>query len=118
MSDSPRRGSPLNSGRSWSVTSPDGKLSFTHPASWRVVPGERGPGVSGGLILAIEDEGKKIVARLACGTVQTQGRPGPGGSGPGLAYTVLDYVEVPLPYQPFDANSWNVVSAPFCLPCT
>ncbi|MCX6500429.1 MAG: hypothetical protein NTU93_16790 [Arthrobacter sp.] len=80
---------------SWQTfTSPDGKVSFEHPAAWKVVPPE-GAG-SDAVDVDVSDEAGMVVASLHAGP---SGGIGGACQGP-VPYTVLDSVEVDIPYQP------------------
>lgn len=73
-------------------TSPDPKISFDYPATWRVVDA----GGAGGLHVDVANEAAVVVASLFFGP---SGGIGGACQGP-VPYTVLDVVEVNLPYQP------------------
>ena len=76
-------------------TSADGKVSFEHPATWTVVTpaGAFGPGA---VDVDVANEAGVVVASLHLGPYG-----GLGGACQGaVPYTVLDVVEVDLPYQP------------------
>lgn len=76
-------------------TSADGKVSFEHPATWTVgtPAGAFGPGA---VDVDVANEAGVVVASLHLGPYG-----GLGGACQGaVPYTVLDVVEVDLPYQP------------------
>jgi hypothetical protein len=80
---------------SWQTfTSPDGKVSFEYPAAWRVAPpAGAGPDV---VDVDVSDEAGMVVASLHAGP-----SGGIGGACQGaVPYTVLDSVDVDIPYQP------------------
>jgi len=81
---------------SWATyTSPDGQVSFEHPATWPVSspPGAAG---SGTVDVDVSDETGMVVASLHAGP-----SGGIGGACQGaVPYAVLDSVEVDVPYQP------------------
>jgi len=84
-------GAPQSLGTS---TSPDGRVSFNYPAQWTVQSKESS--TPGAVNLAVNDAAGKKVAELVFGT---QGGGLGGGCATPVPYTVLDYVEVPLPYN-------------------
>uniref|UniRef100_UPI00046260C6 hypothetical protein n=1 Tax=Arthrobacter sp. TB 26 TaxID=494420 RepID=UPI00046260C6 len=76
-------------------TSPDGKVSFDYPGSWSV-SAPAGAAGSGDVDVDVADESAVVVASLHLGPYG-----GLGGACQGaVPYTVLDVVEVALPYQP------------------
>ncbi|MET3811160.1 hypothetical protein [Arthrobacter sp. UYEF3] len=86
---------PAPPAASWQTfTSPGGKISFEHPAAWRVAP-PAGAG-SGAVDVDVSDEAGMVVASLHAGPT---GGIGGACQGP-VPYTVLDSVEVDIPYQP------------------
>lgn len=74
-------------------TSSNGKVSFEHPAAWSVATP---PGAFGDVDVDVSDEAGMVVASLHLGPA---GGFGGACQGP-VPYTVLDTVEVDLPYQP------------------
>jgi|GEM_PF-2235803 len=84
-------GSPQSLG---AYTSPDGRVSFNYPAAWTVQTKESS--TPGAVNLAVKDASGKKLAELAFGT---QGGGLGGSCGQYVPYTVLDYAEVPLPYN-------------------
>ncbi|WP_115787333.1 hypothetical protein [Arthrobacter silvisoli] len=80
--------------------SPDGRVSFSYPAHWTVQPKESS--TPGAVNLAVHDSSGKKVAELAYGNKDSS----LGGScTPAVPYIVLDYAEVPLPYNKEFPNS-------------
>jgi len=76
-------------------TSADGKVSFDYPGSWSVST-PAGAAGSGDVDVDVADEAAMVVASLHLGPAG-----GLGGACQGaVPYTVLDSVEVDLPYQP------------------
>lgn len=76
-------------------TSADGKVSFDYPASWSVST-PAGAAGSGEVDVDVADEAGVVVASLHLGPAG-----GLGGACQGaVPYTVLDWAEVNLPYQP------------------
>lgn len=76
-------------------TSSNGKVSFEHPGSWSVAAPQGASG-SGDVDVDVADEAGMVVASLHLGPAG-----GLGGACQGeVPYSVLDSVEVDLPYQP------------------
>ena len=76
--------------------SANGKVAFDHPAGWNVVP-LSGDGVGNVVKLQVTDSAGKPVADLVYG--DTGGALGGACSSEPRAYTVLDTVEMQLPYN-------------------
>ncbi|NUU30760.1 hypothetical protein [Arthrobacter sp. C9C5] len=87
---------PAPSPGAWrTFTSADARVSFDYPAAWRVSPAT-GASDSGGVDVDVANEAGVVVASLHFGP-----SGGIGGACQGaVPYTVLDSVEVNLPYQP------------------
>jgi hypothetical protein len=78
----------------------DGRLSFNHPSSWTVREELGRP--AGEINVTVHDATGKKVAELAFGN---QGGGLGGSCATPVPYTVLDYAEVPLPYNKEVPNS-------------
>lgn len=79
----------------WTFTSPDAKVSFDYPGSWSV-SAPAGAAGSGAVDVDVANEAAVVVASLHLGPYG-----GLGGACQGaVPYTVLDTVEVDLPYLP------------------
>lgn len=89
-------GTAAPSAGAWrTFTSADGKISFDYPAAWSV-SAPAGAAGSGAVDVDVADEAAVVVASLHFGPAG-----GLGGACQGaVPYTVLDVVEVDLPYQP------------------
>jgi hypothetical protein len=79
-----------------SYKSPNGRVAFDYPEGWAVVP-LPGDGVGNAVKLKVRDSAGTPVADLAYG--DTGGGLGGACSSEPRAYTVLDAVELPLPYN-------------------
>lgn len=77
-------------------TSANGKIAFDHPAGWKVVP-LTGDGAGNVVKLQVADSAGRPVAELVYG--DTGGALGGACSSEPRPYTVLDAVEMPLPYN-------------------
>lgn len=77
-------------------TSANGRVAFDHPAGWNVVP-LSGDGAGNVVKLQVTDSAGKPVADLVYG--DTGGALGAACSSEPRAYTVLDTVEMQLPYN-------------------
>jgi len=82
-------------------SSANGKVAFDHPAGWTVVP-LSGDGVGNVVKLQVTDSAGKPVADLVYG--DTGGALGGACSSEPRPYTVLDAVEMPLPYNAGASN--------------
>ena len=82
-------------------SSANGKVAFDHPAGWTVVP-LSGDGVGNVVRLQVTDSAGKPVADLVYG--DTGGALGGACSSEPRPYTVLDAVEMPLPYNAGASN--------------
>ncbi|MDQ0756844.1 hypothetical protein [Arthrobacter sp. B3I4] len=86
--------SPSPSAGTWQTfTSADGKVTFNYPAAWHA---SQAAGDTGSVDVDVADEAGVVVASLHSGPT---GGLGGACEGP-VPYTVLDSVELDLPYQP------------------
>ena len=98
----PSSGPALPPVAAWQTfTSANGKVAFDHPAGWTVVP-LSGDGVGNVVKLQVTDSAGKPVADLVYG--DTGGALGGACSSEPRPYTVLDAVEMPLPYNAGASN--------------
>lgn len=85
---------PAPSAGTWQTfTSADAKITFSYPAAWKV---SEAAGDPGSVDVDVADEAGVVVASLHSGP---SGGLGGACEGP-MPYTVLDSVELDLPYQP------------------